>query len=100
MGKLVGAGDGLVLFKTVILLEIAVFSFGFLRLADELFENRAVSLMALAPLLMTTVVINQIYFSFRLVYLLPLLTFFILRFFRTGRARHAVMAVLNTTSTV
>ena len=94
LGKLFGAGDALVLFKTVILLEIAVFSFGFLRLADELFENRAVSLMALAPLLMTTVVINQIYFSFRLVYLLPLLTFFILRFFRTGRARHAVMAAV------
>lgn len=96
LGKLFGALDTLALFRTVVLLEIAVFAFGFLRLADEVFENRAVAVFALASFLMTTVVINQIYFSFRIVYLLPFVTFYLLGFFKTGRVFPLVMAGIFT----
>ncbi|MCH8236725.1 MAG: hypothetical protein IIC06_00980 [Proteobacteria bacterium] len=92
LGKLIGATDTLGLFKTVIVLEIAVFCWGFVRLGDALFENRAAALFALAALLMTTTYINQLYFSFRIVYLTPLLTCFIHGFFRTGEAWRLVMA--------
>ena len=51
-----------------------------------MFENRAAALFALAALLITTTYINQLYFSFRIVYLVPLLTCFIFGFFRTGEA--------------
>lgn len=94
LGKLIGATDTLLLFKTVIVLEIVVFCWGFVRLGDALFENRAAALFALVPLLITTTYINQLYFSFRIVYLVPLLTCFILGFFRTGEAWRLVMAAL------
>ncbi len=92
LGKLFGATDTLGLFKTVIVLEIVVFCWGFVRLGDALFENRAAALFALVALLITTTYINQLYFSFRIVYLVPLLTCFILGFFRTGEAWRLVMA--------
>ncbi|MCH7863797.1 MAG: hypothetical protein IIC56_01120 [Proteobacteria bacterium] len=96
LGKLFGALDTLALFRTVVLLEITVFAFGFLRLADEVFENRTVSVFALASFLMTTVVINQIYWSLRIVYLLPLVTYYILSFFKTGRGIRLIMAAVFT----
>ncbi|MAF95562.1 MAG: hypothetical protein CMM60_07395 [Rhodospirillaceae bacterium] len=92
LGKLFGAADTLGLFKTVVVLEIVVFCWGFVRLGDALFENRAAALFALASLLITTTYINQLYFSFRIVYLVPLLTCFILGFLRTGEAWRLVMA--------
>ncbi len=93
-GKLFGVLDTLFLFRAVIFAEIVVFSLGFLRLADELLENRYLALFVLAPVLLTTPLINQIYFSFRLFYLLPLLIFFGLKFFRTGRAVHIICAAV------
>lgn len=93
-GKLFGVLDTLVLFKTVILAEITVFCLGFLLLANSVLENRYSALLALAAILMTTIVINQIYFSFRIFYLVPLLTYYILVFFRTGRASNIVMALM------
>ncbi|MEE8350567.1 MAG: hypothetical protein V3R37_00020, partial [Rhodospirillales bacterium] len=94
LGKLFGVLDSLALFKVVILLEVGVFGFGFLRLADEFFENRYVSLLALAPLLMTIIVINQITFMFRIVYLVPLMTYFMLGFFRSGKVWKLMMAAV------
>ena len=80
LGKLFGAADTLGLFKTVVVLEIVVFCWGFVLLGEALFENRA------AALLISTTYINQLYFSFRIVYLVPLLTCFIFGFLRTGEA--------------
>jgi hypothetical protein len=94
VGKLFGVLDTLFLFRVMIFAEVVVFALGFLRLADELLKNRYLSLLALAPVLLTTPLINQIYFSFRLFYLLPLLAFFGLRFFRTGRAVYIVCAAI------
>ena len=94
LGKLFGILDTLVLFKSVILAEIVVFCLGFLLLADEVLENRYASLLALAAVLMTTIVVSQIYFTFRIFYLVPLLTFYILTFFKTGMASRIVMALM------
>ena len=90
LGKLLGILDTLVMFKTVILLEIIVLCCGFLLLANELFENRYVALFALAPLLLTTIVINQIYFLFHIVYLMPLMTYYILRFVKSGNIKNII----------
>lgn len=94
LGKLIGATDTLLLFKAVVVLEIVVFCWGFIRLGDALFENRAAALFALVALLITTTYINQLYFSFRIVCLVPLLTCFVLGFLRTGEAWRLVMAAL------
>jgi len=65
-----------------------------------LFENRAAALFALAALLITTTYINQLYFSFRIVYLVPLLTCFIFGFLRTGEAWRLVMAAVVALASV
>ena len=65
-----------------------------------MFENRAAALFALAALLITTTYINQLYFSFRIVYLVPLLTCFILGFLRTGEAWRLVMAAVVALASV
>lgn len=92
LGKLFGVLNALFLFKTVIMLEIVVFCLGFLLLADEMFENRAVSLFALAPALMTITVSYQIFYLFRIVYLIPLMAYYILGFCKTGKAWKLVLA--------
>ena len=65
-----------------------------------MFENRAAALFALAALLITTTYINQLYFSFRIVYLVPLLTCFIFGFLRTGEAWRLVMAAVVALASV
>ena len=59
-----------------------------------MFENRT------AALLITTTYINQLYFSFRIVYLVPLLTCFIFGFLRTGEAWRLVMAAVVALASV
>ena len=96
LGKFFGVLDTLVMFKMVILLEILVFCCGFLLLANALFENKYIALFAVTPLLLTTIVINQIYFSFRIVYLVPLMTYYILRFSKTGNVNNFIFVIVIT----
>ncbi|MFQ5764919.1 MAG: hypothetical protein ACE5GT_08325, partial [Rhodospirillales bacterium] len=94
VGKLFGVADALLLLKGVLVLEMAVFAFGFLALAEALIGDETAALFALVPVVLTTVMLNQILFSFRIVYLVPLMTYYLLAFFRTGRLHALVMVAV------
>ncbi len=81
-GWLVGATDVLFLFKLSMLAEQAVFLMGVYLLAGALFTRRRTVFLVCLMCIGSTVWYAQIYLNFRICYLLPLMLYFIWRFFK------------------
>lgn len=86
LGWLLGIEDTLLLFKISMILNQLVFALGLYQLCDELYSSPWSKWMVLAGLVVTNSWHFQCSLNFLAYYLLPLVLFFLLRFFRTGSA--------------
>lgn len=94
-GRAFGATDALFLFKLAVLVEQAALLVGVYLLGRQLFTHRAPVLLAGIGAVATTFWGLQLYFNFRLYYLVPLVVFFIVRYHDTRDAKYAFAAALG-----
>lgn len=82
------------LFKFSLLLEQMMMLYGCFLLCGKLFRNAATRIFVCLALLMSTVWLLQVYWNFRIYYLLPLVLYLLLDWMDTGRFRALALAGL------
>ena len=82
------------LFKFSLLLEQMMMLYGCFLLCGKLFRNAATRIFVCLALLMSTVWLLQVYWNFRIYYLLPLVFYLLLEWMDTGRFRALALAGL------
>ncbi len=93
IGKLFGLTDALLLFKSALFLEQLALLIGTYFLSRRLFSHRAtISFVCIGSTVISSFWGIQIYWNFRLYYLVPLTLFFIMRFHDTNDFRHLFSA--------
>lgn len=93
MGRMFGVQDVYLLFKAVLFFEQVILLFGTYLLAKSVFKNRITILFVCLNVLGAISLIYNIYFSFRMFYLLPLIIYFLVLFFRDYRPQHLFIAM-------
>lgn len=81
IGKLLRIENALLLFKWSIVFEQLVMLFGMYRLSRLLFTHSATVIFVCVGAIGSTVWYSQLYWSFRIYYLIPLILYFLFRFF-------------------
>jgi len=85
LGKLFQFKNSLLLFKASMLLEQWILLLGSYLLLNQLFRNRSATLFVCCGLIGSTFWLYQIHWNFRIYYLLPMILYFLIRFFREER---------------
>ncbi|HEY5314287.1 MAG TPA: hypothetical protein VIK18_17270 [Pirellulales bacterium] len=85
VGLLTGLRDTLLLHKVAMLLNEVLFACGLFRLAGELYSQRFTRLLITLSAVLSTSWLQQSMLNLSVMYLLPLVMFYLVRFFRTGR---------------
>jgi Bacterial membrane protein YfhO len=92
-GALLGIRNTWTLFSCAVALDLAIFTFGSYRLIRQ-FASRGAAAALTAALLWTMALDWNLYFSLRLLSLMPLGLFFVVRFARTGSLVSLSLAVV------
>jgi hypothetical protein len=92
-GALLGVRNSWTLFGCAVALDVAIFTFGSYWLIRQ-FASRGAAAVLTAALLWTMVLEWNLYFSLRLLSLMPLGLFFVVRFARTGSLVSLSLAVV------
>jgi len=95
IGKLIQSQDPLILFKISLVCEQLICLFGMYLLSNQLFRRKSTVLISCIALMTTFVVYRQIIFSFRMVYLLPLILYWIVIFFNSKSIKYLLLAGLT-----
>ncbi len=82
LGKMLGVTNALWLFKLCLLVEFLVFLSGLFLLCRLLFKNRLTVFLICLIALIRSHLLFQLYFDFRIMYLLPLVLYWLVRFVR------------------
>jgi len=85
LGKMLGVKNALWLFKLCLLGEFLVFLSGLVLLCRLLFKNRLTIFLICLLALIRSHLLFQLYFDFRIIYLLPLVLYWLVRFVREKR---------------
>ena len=80
------------LFKFSVLLEQGMMLYGMFLLCGKLFRHASARFFACLALILSTVWLLQVYWNFRIYYLLPLMLFLLLRWLETSRLRDLCLA--------
>ncbi len=92
VGLAFGFDDTLVLSKIAMLLNELLFAYGMCLLSRELYSLRLTQLLVTMGGVLSVSWLNQTMFNFAVFYLLPLVMFQLLRFFKTGNPTHLYLA--------
>lgn len=84
----------LLLFKASLFLEQLIFLFGTYILSRRIFKHKATVAFVCLTAMCSSVLTYQIWFDFRVYYLLPLIVHFLLRFFSEMKLRHLALAMV------
>lgn len=93
-GRWLGVRDSLLLFKVALLLEQLALLVGMYLLARRLFARRATRLFVCAGAAATAFWATQLYYNFRIYYLVPLALYFIVRYADTRDLKYLLTAAL------
>ena len=97
LGSLCRCPDVVLLFKLSVFLDQAIFAWGLLRLSRLLFKDRAVWWMVVLGGIGSCVWYRQIWFNFRIYYLLPFILEALVLFFTTQQPKYLWKAGLIST---
>lgn len=92
LGRLFRVTNVLWLFKFSILLEQAMMLYGLFLLCGKLFRHAAARFLVCLGVMLSTVWLFQIYWNFRIYYLLPLIFYLLIQWMETSRWRHLFLA--------
>ena len=92
-GWLLRIKDVLFLFNVGIFLDQLILLLGTYLLSRTIFKKMATTIFVCLSVIGSTVLIMQIYWSFRIYYLLPLIFYFIHLFFRTYRPQYLLLSM-------
>lgn len=96
VGQLLTIEDALFLFKVAMLLEQLALLVGIYLLSQRLFLYETTIFLVSSSVLATSFFAIQIYFNFRLYYLIPLTLFFLITFFDTLDFRYLLLSGIVT----
>jgi hypothetical protein len=93
-GWIARAEDTLLLFKVSTFIEQLVLLFGTYLLSVTFFKRRVVAALVCLAVIGSTAHMNQILWNFRLFYLLPLIIYFLVRFFTAFKPQHLIITMI------